>query len=240
MASSDSYANMAEYYATYHADRIKDLRVMPPYEPKDKDRQSQWVRGTIRHTNYDNVLRELVVTGPKMKVCYGGCNWNRIVFGLDPTSEAIYGFRRWIDMLGQHVQDTICADPGRYKSGALTSSRFTFENDLIRPANDPTRYPDEFRCKLSTERQVGIDSSLVETPNVDFFTVDSNGEKTMVEPHNITSGSSIIPVIKFTYYRAGERFGLNATVLKGIVYPVDRSSYQILNEDWVIDYPDPN
>lgn len=222
---------------TYHTDRIRDLKVLPPYE--SKDRQSQWVRGSIRHDNYDNVLRELVVTGPKMKICYGGCNWNRIVFAMTPGDEQVSNFRQWLSILSSHVKSSIWAEPSKYKVGAMSSSRFSFEEDFIKPANDPTRYPDELRCRIATQRDTGVDGSPIDVANASFYTVDNTGTEYTIEPHEITSGSFMIPVIKFSYYRNGEKFGINATVLKGLVFPVDKPNYQIENSAWIIDYPNP-
>lgn len=242
MSFSEQYMNMAEYFATYHLDRIRDLKILPPYESKDKGRQgqSQWVRGSIRHSNYDHVLRELVVTGPKMKICFGGCNWNRLVFAMSTESQDVVDFRSWLGHLGHHVKASVWAEPGKFKPGAISSSRFTFEEDFIKPANDPTRYPDELRCKISTRREVGLDGTMVDVADANFFTTDASGESYPIEPHQITSGSYMIPVIKLSYYRNGEKFGLNATVLKGLVYPMDRPNYQVENSAWVIDYPNPN
>ena len=239
MASAEYYPNhMAEYYATWHTDRIRDLCVLPPYEPRD--RQSQWVRGAIRHRLYDDNLRDLVVTGPKLKICFSGCNYRRIVFSMDESKPDVYGFQQWLLILASHVKDTIWMDPGKYKNGAISSSRFTFDEDFIKPANDPSRYPDELRCKLSTKRELGPDNIPIEVVDADLFMQSSNGEEVPINSEEITAGSYMIPIIKFSYYRNGERFGMNMTVLKGLVFPAEKRIYDIDNRSWVIDHPNPN
>lgn len=227
----------AEYFDNWTEDRIKALYILPPYEPRD--RVSTWVRGGIRHRYQDDLLRDLVVTGPKMKVCFSGCNWNRIVFAMDGGMDSdVHHFEAWLRGLANHVKTTIWADPGKYKSGAISASRFTFDDDFIKPANDPTKYPDELRCKLSTRRETAIDSGETEEiVDADLFTISSDGEEVAVDYQSIMSGSYVVPVMSFKYYRNGERFGLNVTVLKGLVYPAEKVNYTIDNRDWQMGFP---
>lgn len=228
----------AEYFSNWTEDRLKELYVLPPYEPRD--RVATWVRGNIRHRYQDDLLRDLVVTGPKMKVCFSGCNWNRIVFAMNVAADHnVYNFERWIRSLADHVKTTIWAEPSKYKAGAVSSSRFTFDDDFIKPANDPSKYPDELRCKLSTRRETPMDGGEPEEiVDADLFSVNSDGEEVAVDYQTITAGSYVVPVLSFRYYRNGERFGLNVTLLKGIVYPAEKVNYAIDNRDWHMDIPD--
>ena len=52
---------------------------------------------------------------------------------------------------------------------------------------------------------------------IDSIFVDQLGEP--VDPQDITAGSEILPIIKISYFRNGNKFGLNLTLLKGMVYP---------------------
>lgn len=232
MAQQFNY--VAEYYANWNDDRMRELQILPPYE--GKDRVSQWVRGCIRHRYYDDFLRDLVVTGPKMKVCFTGCNWNRIVFAMNGADENVYGFERWLRLLADRVKTGIWADPSKFKPGAISASRFSFDDDFIKPANDPSRYPDELRCKLSTRREgIPDGEGFIDVVDADLFTLDENGSEVAIKADQISSGSMVIPVMKFNYYRNGERFGLNVTVIKGLVYPADRTNYVISNSTWMMD-----
>lgn len=227
---------VAEYYTNWNEDRVKELVVQPPYEPKD--RQIQWVRGNIRHRYYDDLLRDLVVTGPKMRICFGGCNWNRIVFAMNGAANAeVYGFERWLRLLADHVKTTILADPGKFKPGAVSGSRFVFDDDYIKPANNPV-YPDELRCKLATRRETPPDEEgYVDVVDADLYTHSVNGEEVPIDAKEITAGSFMIPVLKFSFYRNVERFGLAITVIKGLVFPAERRNYTIDNRNWIMDYP---
>lgn len=222
----------AEFYANWNDARIRNLQVLPPYESKDN--KSTWVRGTIRHRSLDGVLRELVVTGPKMKICYGGCRWNRMVFAMNGAADAeVYAFEKWVRNLADHVKNVIYADPGKYKPGATSATRFLFDDDIIKPSSDCALYPDELRCRLSSKRVAEGDDVV----DADLFLYSENGDHQPIHASEITAGSFIIPIIKFAYNRNIERFGMVMTVLKGMVFPADNNTYRIDNKEWEIDYP---
>lgn len=223
----------AEYYQNWTEERITRLQIQAPYEPKD----SLWVRGSIRHRAPNDAVQDLVVTGPKMKVCFSGCNWNRIVFAMNGAANPeVYRFEQWLYGLANHVKNTIWADPGKYKSGATNSGRFMFDDDFVKPAKDPAMYPDELRCRLSTKRIMGGDEAI-DVSDADLFTQDEAGNLHPIDPTSITSGSHIIPVLKFSYYRNMERFGIVITVLRGLVFPAQENSYKVANDQWHMDYP---
>ena len=52
---------------------------------------------------------------------------------------------------------------------------------------------------------------MIETPFVDE-------EGKSVDPEDISAGSEIVPIVRIGYYRNGNKFGLNMTMLKGLVY----------------------
>lgn len=228
----------AMFYKYWDQAKINMLRVLPPYEPKD--RVMQWVRGSIRYLTDDNDSRELVVTGPKLRVCYGGCNWNRIVFAMNDHDEDIYDFQQWLYMVADHVKREIFNNPGKFKNGATSSVRFSFDEEFIKPPNDPSRYPSELRCRLSTRREYcnqDSDGLTTDVVDADLYTRLENGTYESIDHRQITAGSYIIPVLKFSYYRNGERFGMSITVLKGVVELYDKSARKIENNQWEIDYP---
>lgn len=229
----------AEYFSNWTNNRLQQLVLLPPYEPKDRTTQ-QWVTGSIRQI-VDQVTRTFTITGPRMKVCFSGCNWNRIVLAMDGSTgkPEVVEFENWLHLLADHVRIAIWADPNKYKPGAISNSRFVFDSDYIKPANDPSRYPDELRCRLSTRRESSGESvvpTMVDVVDADLFSVDQDGREVPVNPGDITAGSEIIPIIKFSYYRNGERFGLNTTILKAMVFPLERKS-AIDNRQWVFDIP---
>lgn len=248
---------VAEYFSKFGEDRIKDLVVVPPYET-NKDKLNQWVRGYIKYrTSPDSYPQELVVTGPKMRVCFGGCKWNKIVFGVPKENDdfpdpAVKEFRAWLATIARKVKSTIFDSPEKFRPGSKSSSRFTFEEDLIKPSSDPDKYPDELRCRLSTvrremteaERQEHNDllfdptSDQTELVDADIFTV-SDGIKVAVDPTTITPRSYMIPVVRISYSRQGDKFGLTLTITKGQYFANDTYQPRVQNSDWVLDYPDP-
>lgn len=227
----------AEYFSNWSTERLDAIQVLPPYEGKDK--LKQWVYGNIRTRFPDDINRDLVVTGPKMKICFSGCNWNRIVFAMNGAANLpVYDFERWLRHLADRVKTLIWSDPSKFKNGAMGNTRFVFDDDFIRPASDPTMYPDELRCRLSSRRVPSDDGvGFKDIPDADLFIRTENGDEPITDLTEIRSGWYIVPVLKFSYYRNIERFGLVITVLRGIVYPVDTNTYKVQNTEWKIDYP---
>lgn len=245
MHSDDTLTSyVAEYFTQWQGDRLRDLQVCPPYEPRD--RQLPWVRGQVRTQYSDGIMREFVVTGPKMRVCFSGCNWNRIVFAMNGAADHnVYAFERWLRSVAERVRSDIWWDPPKFKPGSVTNSRFTFDEDFIKPSSDPSLYPDELRCRLSTRRvrpeaiDPNVETSVVEDiVDADLRLYQENGsDDIVVDPKDIVAGSYVIPVIKISYYRNGERFGLVLTLIKGLVFPPETKNYKINNHEWVMDFP---
>lgn len=226
-------SRVAPYFRTTNP---QDVRIIQPYEVPGK--VSQWVRGSIRHNGTD-----LVVTGPKLRVCFSGCRWNKLVLGvpalvddLESTNhdvvEAI-AFKNWLHELAGQVQATVWAQPEKFKPGAKSSTRFIFDTDYVKPSSDPSLYPDEVRCRLSTYRQTGGENENYDVVDADLFKV-VDGIVFKVDAPEIFSGSYVIPVLKINYFRNIERFGLMITVLKAHVFPQEYN--RIGNDEWVVDY----
>lgn len=216
------------------------LAVNPPYESKGlaTGQPAQWVRGYMRLGTQD-----FIVTGPKMRVCYSGCRWNKLVFCLNGAADPeVYAFERWLHEVNAVFRSHVEAMPERFKPGAKTATRFLFDDDYIKPSSDPAMYPDELRCRLSTHRQMVVDQTSADgAPYQDvvdthLFKVDA-GLFEGVEAGDIKAGMEIIPIIRISYYRNIERFGLALTVLKGQVFEGDSNNQKPTNMDWVIDYP---
>lgn len=219
---------LAPFYSSVSLDR---LVVGKPREPRDKA-NGVWVHGNLNLVRPDGVTQELVVTGPRMRVVYSGCRWNRLVFAASMEDSATRDFVTWMRTLANGVHDAIWLNPEKYRPGSKTNSRFTFDFDIAKPSSDPSLYPDEIRTRLATRWTDNGGEDLVALPKSVFHqTVD--GEQVVVDPANIAAGSFIIPVIKLSYFRNGDRFGLVMTVLKGMYFPPENSSS--MDVDYEID-----
>jgi len=224
MASTGGAGNssvvVAPHYSIIDDMRLNDIVVMPPWEGRNKKPNSQqWVRGSVRIKNPNGRISDLIVTGPKFRILYSGCNWNKICFA-DNDDNGVPAFSKLLRDLGRVVQEKIYSEPENFRPGSKNPSRFTFDLDLLKPSSDPSLYSDEIRTRLLTRRRV-IESTNeeVDISAADLFTQDEDGNKILVEPCDIRSGGSMIPILKVSYYRNVERFGLVLTVLKGIYSP---------------------
>ncbi len=235
-----SYGAVAEHFTKLDEERMSQLVVLPPYEPKT-DTTLQWVRGSLRLPSGSGGYRDLVVTGPRMKVVYGGCRYNRMVLALPGGGfPEVYAFERWVRGLMLNVKANIWANPGKYRSGASTPARFQFDEGIIRASNDPAMYPDELVTRLSTKRITTGDveeGGPTEYIDTEFITDTENGVSN-IEPVDIVAGSTIIPIFKISYNRNIEKFGLVLTLLKAKVFPPESMPYgRIDNTSWVFDDP---
>jgi hypothetical protein len=230
----------ASYYSHISEEELEkgsSIAIVPPYEPKDK--VMPWVRGALKlhdDSYIYHTMKDLVVTGPKFRICYSGCKWNRMCLEIGPREQE---FVHWLGVLASVVQRGIWAYPEKYKPGAKNNSRFIFDTDFIKPSSDPSRYPDELRCRLSTAKRLmnvpTDDSTYEDIVDANLFTI-VDGEEVPVDPASIQSGWMIVPVFKLSYYRNLERFGLVITIIKGHVFPVERGPSGPANFEWSIDY----
>lgn len=187
------------------------LRILPPIEPKDKT--NTWSRGSIRDSDFN----ELIITGPQLPVVFSGCRFNNVVFSMrGPADEPAYAFECFLHSLLSVVEATISANPDKFKPGVKNAALLQYDRDFIRPSSYSPDLPNEMRVKLAVKRdQVDEHGEVVDM--IDSVFVDESG--TAVDPQDITSGSEILPIIKISYYRNGNKFGLNMVLLKGLVYP---------------------
>ena len=190
---------------------LENLRVLPPLEPKDK--AINWSRGSIR----DRDFNELIVTGPRLPVLFSGCRYNNIVFSMrGPEDEPGYAFECFLHKLLSVVEDTVSATPDKFKPGVKNAALLHFDRDFIRPSSYSPDLPNEMRVKLAIKRgEVNEHGEVVDL--IDSVFVDQYGEQ--VDPGDIHAGSEITPIIRISYYRNANKFGLNLTLLKGLVQP---------------------
>ena len=189
---------------------IEALRVLPPLESKDKT--ITWARGSIR----DNDFNELLVTGPRMPVLFSGCRYNNVVFSVrGPTDEPTHAFEAFLHKVLSHVEASVSSSLDKFRPGLKNAALLQFDRDFIRPSSYSADSPNELRVKLAIKRgevdEHGEVVDMIETPFV-----DDNGSS--VDPEDITAGSEIVPIVRIGYYRNGNKFGLNLTMLKGLVY----------------------
>ena len=187
------------------------LRILPPLEPKDKS--ITWSRGSIR----DKDFNELLVTGPRLPVLFSGCRYNNVVFSMrgPGVDDAAHAFEGFLHKVLSSVESAVQATPDKFKPGIKNAILLQFDRDFIRPSSYSSDLPNEMRVKLAVKRQEVSEHGEV-LDMIDSVFVDERGQA--VNPSDISSGSEIIPIIKVSYYRNGNKFGLNLTLLKGLVY----------------------
>lgn len=163
--------------------------------------------------------RDVIFTGPKLKVVYSGCNWNTVVFTMDNSQ---INFENWLHSVWEWFQSTVRADPVRFK---VSRREPTFSDFMVLPSRDPTMYPNELRCRLSTVR--------LNDAQVCNAVIECNQEK--VDPSQVWAGGYMTPIFRLNYIKdtSSENYGLILTLLKAEYEPclVDR----VQNDDWIID-----
>lgn len=202
----------APNFRTFDYAAIQELRVHPPLEPKDK--AVAWARGSIR----DKDFNELVLTGPRLPVIFSGCRFNNVVFAIrgPGEDEASFAFENFLHKVLSHVEEVVCANVETFKPGLKNAALLQFDRDFIRPSAYSADQPNELRVKLSVKRdQVDEQGQIVDV--IDTVFIDPEGAR--VDPEDIASGSEIVPIMRVSYYRNSNKFGLNLTLLKGLVYP---------------------
>ena len=198
---------MKAYHFSHVA--VPTLRVLPPLEPKDKS--VTWVRGSIRDLDFN----ELLVTGPRLPVLFSGCRYNNVVFSIRGPGHDD-DFEAFLHAVLSRVEETVCAAPDKFKPGLKNAALLQFDRAFIRPSSYTADLPNELRVKLAIKRDhVDDQGQVVEL--IDSVFVDEQGQA--VNPQDIESGSEIIPIVRIGYYRNANKFGLNMTLLKGMVFP---------------------
>lgn len=190
---------------------IEALRVLPPIEPRDKS--ITWARGSIR----DQDFNELIVTGPRLPVIFSGCRYNNVVFAIrgPGADDPSYSFETFLHRVLSHVENSVGHSVEKFKPGLKNAALLQFDRDFIRPSSYSADSPNELRVKLSVKRgEVDEHGEIVDM--IDTVFQDEHGNS--VDPESISSGSEIVPIVKIGYYRNGNKFGLNLTMLKGLVY----------------------
>lgn len=200
----------ATSFSNFDYAAIEALRVLPPLESKDKS--ITWARGSIR----DNDFNELIITGPRMPVLYSGCRYNNVVFSIrGPTDEPTHAFEAFLHKVLSHVESTVSSALDKFRPGLKNAALLQFDRDFIRPSSYSADSPNELRVKLAIKREeVDEHGEVLDMIMTPFE--DENGNR--IDPDDITAGSEIVPIIRVSYYRNGNKFGLNLTMLKGLVY----------------------
>jgi len=202
----------ATSYTAFDYAAIEGLRVLPPLEPLDKT--IQWARGSIRDADYN----ELIITGPRLPVLFAG-RFNNVVFSIrgPGADDASHAFETFLHKILSHLEDVVSKTPDKFKPGLKNALLLQYDRDFIRPSSYGADLPNEFRVKVSIKRDQ-IDPStgeIVEAVDSQFVLEDG----TILPFEEITSGSEMVPIIRIGYYRNNNKFGLNMTLLKGLVYP---------------------
>lgn len=202
----------AAHFSTFDYAAIETLRVLPPLEPKDKS--ITWARGSIR----DQDFNDLIVTGPRLPVLYSGCRYNNVVFSIrgPGEDEPSHAFECFLHKVLSHVESSVGSQLEKFRPGLKNAALLQIDRDFIRPSSYAADMPNELRVKLAVKRgEVDEHGEVVDMIETVF--VDQEGSP--IQPEDITSGSEIVPIIRVGYYRNGNKFGLNLTMLKGLVYP---------------------
>jgi len=214
----------ATRFSKFNHEDVKNIIVQPPWERPNGT--TMWVRGNLR-TQHD---QDLVVTGPRMKVVYGGCRWYKLVFALPGIADPdVYGFERFLADISEAVKTKIWEEPGKYKPGATSNQRFIMDTDYHKESSDPASYPDELRTRLLVIKS----SSTSEVDQDDHVMTEMimNGEP--IHPTSIKAGMYITPIFRTSYFRNIDRFGIQLTCLKGLVE--EGESGRSTSDNWIFD-----
>lgn len=217
----------ATNFSNYDYLAIETLRVLPPLEPRDKS--IVWARGSIR----DREFNELIVTGPRLPVLFSG-RYNNVVFSIrgPGSDDPSYAWETFLHKVLSHVENVVTATPDKFKPGLKNAALLQFDRDFIRPSSYSAELPNEFRVKLSIKKdQVDENGEVVDVVDTQF--VDEEGNT--VDYADVESGSEMVPIIRIGYYRNNNKFGLNLTLLKGLVYPGMKKRKTVDFSDLVFD-----
>lgn len=221
------------HFSNYDYQAIEALRVLPPLEPRDKS--ISWARGSIR----DHDFNELLVTGPRLPVLFSGCRFNSIVFSIrgPGVDEPAHAFECFLHKVLSHVESAVCDNMEKFKPGLKNAALLQFDRDFIRPSSYGTDLPNEFRVRLAVKHQGILDNG--EVGDV-IETVFQDEEGNDIDPETIRSGAEIIPILRIGYFRNTNKFGLNITMLKAMVYQSEKKQKLYDYRDLMIDFPAAN
>ncbi len=228
---------VADYFSSYDNDRLKNMVVYPPYEKPGTD--YGYVRGNIKvYMPNDGpphgVPKPFYFTGPRLRIAYGQCRWNRVTFSVNDSPEC-GEFSNWLTGVNRRIKEQIYASPDRFKPGVKNSNLFTFDEDVIKESSNPELYAPEIRTRLSSHRQDPTNPESPDVVDAVLFMIE-DCQHIPIQPSDITAGSYAIPIFKVSYYRNGNKFGMNLTVHKARVWLNDLSANKIDNKDLILDY----
>lgn len=147
-------------------------------------------------------------TGPELEVVYSGCKYNSIVF---VANESQTEFLNWLESVSKAVGSIIKQAPANYKFSSLDPSPMSISTI----SSNPDMYPNELRCRLSTNRTgPDIDSQEITTA---FLLARNPGQA--IDPADIRARGTIRPIFKMGYYKLGEAYGIELTLLKALYDP---------------------
>jgi hypothetical protein len=217
------------HFSNYDYLAIDGLRVLPPLEPRDKS--IQWARGSIRDADYN----ELIITGPRLPVLFSGCRYNSIVFSMRPSDEPSMAFEAFLSKIINRVESSVTTTPEKFKPGCKNAATLQFDKDISRPSSYSIDMPNEFRVKLAVRRgDIDEHGEVVDI----IETVFTDEEGMHIEPVDIVSGSEMIPIFRVGYYRNANKFGLNVTLLKGVItHRTSKKARTIDFKELMIDFP---
>lgn len=154
-----------------------------------------------------------------MQVVYSGCKYNSIVFVADQTQSE---FLEWLNGMKEAVGEYIKANPAQFKFSSLSPSAMS----VTTVSSNPDMYPNELRCRLSTLRNgPDIDSQEI---NTSFWMAKDRTQS--IEPSNIRARGIITPIFKLGYFKLGEAYGIELTLLKALYDPP--ADMSIANDDY--------
>jgi hypothetical protein len=143
-----------------------------------------------------------------------------------PADEESYAFECFLHKVLSTVETAVSANPDKFKPGVKNAALLHFDRDFVRPSSYSPDLPNEMRVKLAIKRDQ-IDQNGESVDIIDSVFVDENG--TPIAPEDIMAGSEIIPILRISYYRNSNKFGLNLTLLKGMVYPGEKRPSKSIN-----------
>lgn len=195
-----------------------DLVFSPPYLPQSLPRTVK-ARGSVRLASTN---RDVVVTGPEMKVLFGGCKYDSLVMDPDISLET------WLGQVHDALERAVKADPLKFK--CTPGREPVFEFSAIQASTNAELYSDKLWMRLATIRT----GSDINDQKVVAVFVDKDNKT--VEPANIQRNGKIVPIFKVNYYRGYQDvYSVTLTLVKALYEAPPDST--IDNMEWEFDHP---